>query len=93
MRMYTLLHRFSNLVEERADVANALLCVPNLNALRNGHVLNASSCAGIMVLLTEIVPNFKANTTLGPIDFHDYIEGSWAVSTKQSRSTIVIRLS
>jgi len=34
-----------------------------------------------MVLLTEIVPNFKAETTTGPIDFHEYIEGSWAVRT------------
>jgi len=32
-----------------------------------------------MVLLTEIVPNFKAETTTGPIDFHEYIEGSWAI--------------
>lgn len=36
-----------------------------------------------MVLLTEIVPNFKANSTLGPIDFHEYIEGSWAVRLSQ----------
>lgn len=31
------------------------------------------------MLLTEIVPNFKAETTTGPIDFHEYIEGSWAI--------------
>lgn len=24
-------------------------------------------------------PNFKAETTVGPIDFHEYINGSWAV--------------
>ena len=32
-----------------------------------------------MVLLTEVVPNFKAETTKGPIDFHEFINDSWAV--------------
>jgi thioredoxin-dependent peroxiredoxin len=29
--------------------------------------------------LGDTVPNFKAQTTEGPIDFHQWIEGSWAV--------------
>ncbi|KAK9909512.1 hypothetical protein WJX75_003362 [Coccomyxa subellipsoidea] len=32
-----------------------------------------------MVLLTEIVPDFEADTSLGHIKFHDYIDGSWAI--------------
>ncbi|BDA42933.1 Peroxiredoxin-6 [Coccomyxa sp. Obi] len=32
-----------------------------------------------MVLLTEIVPDFEADTSLGRIRFHDYIDGSWAI--------------
>jgi len=35
-----------------------------------------------MVLLGQVVPNFKAETTVGSIDFHDFIEkeaGSWVV--------------
>lgn len=31
------------------------------------------------ILLNEIVPNFKADTSQGPIDFHQYISGSWAI--------------
>lgn len=30
-------------------------------------------------MLGEIAPNFSAETTHGPIDFHTYIESSWAV--------------
>jgi alkyl hydroperoxide reductase subunit AhpC len=29
--------------------------------------------------LGSIAPNFQAQTTKGDIDFHQYIEGSWAV--------------
>jgi alkyl hydroperoxide reductase subunit AhpC len=29
--------------------------------------------------LGDIAPNFKADSTEGPIDFHDYIDGGWAV--------------
>ncbi|CAL5219468.1 g1303 [Coccomyxa viridis] len=32
-----------------------------------------------MVLLAEIVPDFEADTSLGHIGFHEYIEGSWAI--------------
>lgn len=31
------------------------------------------------ILLNETVPNFKADTSQGPIDFHQYISGSWAI--------------
>ena len=31
------------------------------------------------VQLGDIAPDFKADTTEGPIRFHDWIEGSWAV--------------
>lgn len=30
-------------------------------------------------LLGDIVPDFEADTTLGPIKFHDFIDGSWAI--------------
>lgn len=29
--------------------------------------------------LGDTVPNFQAETTMGPIGFHDWIDGSWAV--------------
>lgn len=29
--------------------------------------------------LGDIAPNFKADTSIGKIDFHEYINGSWAV--------------
>ena len=29
--------------------------------------------------LGDIAPDFEAETTEGPIKFHDYIDGSWAV--------------
>ncbi|EIE24436.1 thioredoxin-like protein [Coccomyxa subellipsoidea C-169] len=32
-----------------------------------------------MVLLTEIVPDFEADTSSGRIKFHEYIDGSWAI--------------
>ena len=32
-----------------------------------------------MVNLNEVVPDFPCNTTQGPITFHAYIEGSWAI--------------
>ncbi len=31
------------------------------------------------VLLGDIAPDFDAKTTIGPISFHDWIDGSWAV--------------
>jgi thioredoxin-dependent peroxiredoxin len=31
------------------------------------------------IRIGEQAPNFKANTTEGPIDFHQWAEGSWAV--------------
>lgn len=31
------------------------------------------------LLLGDQAPNFKADTTHGPIDFHDHIDGSWAI--------------
>lgn len=31
------------------------------------------------IRLGDIAPNFSAETTAGPIDFHDWKEGSWAV--------------
>lgn len=30
-------------------------------------------------LLGQIVPDFEADTTLGRIKFHDFIDGSWAI--------------
>ncbi len=30
-------------------------------------------------LLAEIVPDFEAETTVGRIKFHDYIDGTWAI--------------
>merc|ERR1712168_701789 len=32
-----------------------------------------------MVNLGEVFPNFKANTSNGEMQFHDYIKGSWAI--------------
>lgn len=29
--------------------------------------------------LGDEAPNFKANTTIGPIDFHEWLGGSWAI--------------
>lgn len=29
--------------------------------------------------LGDIAPNFKTDTSIGPIDFHEYIDNSWAV--------------
>ena len=34
------------------------------------------------VLLGHVVPNFKADTTIGPIDFHEFITsepGKWVI--------------
>ncbi|KGE15474.1 peroxiredoxin [Sphingobacterium deserti] len=31
------------------------------------------------IKLGDIAPNFKADTSVGPIDFYEYIDGSWAV--------------
>ena len=31
------------------------------------------------IRIGDQAPNFKANTTEGPIDFHQWAEGSWAV--------------
>lgn len=31
------------------------------------------------ILIGDIAPDFEAETSEGPIHFHDYIEGSWAV--------------
>ncbi|XP_028666540.1 peroxiredoxin-6 [Erpetoichthys calabaricus] len=31
------------------------------------------------ILLGDVFPNFEANTTLGKIKFHDYLEDSWGV--------------
>lgn len=31
------------------------------------------------IKLGEIVPDFEANTTQGPVRFHEYIDGKWAV--------------
>lgn len=31
------------------------------------------------ILIGDEAPNFEAQTTEGPINFHDYIDGSWAV--------------
>ena len=29
--------------------------------------------------LGDLAPNFQAKTTVGDIDFYEYIDGSWAV--------------
>jgi hypothetical protein len=31
------------------------------------------------ILIGDVAPDFEAETTAGPIRFHDYIEGSWVV--------------
>ncbi len=31
------------------------------------------------LLIGDEAPNFEADTTEGKINFHDYIDGSWAV--------------
>ena len=31
------------------------------------------------IRIGDQAPNFKANTTVGPIDFHQWLEGSWGV--------------
>jgi len=35
--------------------------------------------SGKMVNLGDLFPNFKADTTIGEIEFHKWIEGSWAM--------------
>jgi alkyl hydroperoxide reductase subunit AhpC len=33
----------------------------------------------VLLRINDIAPNFKAETTKGPIDFHDYVGDGWAV--------------
>jgi thioredoxin-dependent peroxiredoxin len=33
----------------------------------------------VLLRINDVAPNFKAETTKGPIDFHDYVGDGWAV--------------
>src|SRR5262249_47473302 len=44
------------------------------------HWHNASKeTATVLLRINDVAPNFKAETTKGPIDFHDYVGDGWAV--------------
>ena len=42
--------------------------------------------------LGHVVPNFRADTTQGPIDWHQWIEGSWAMYVCQWKLLACISL-
>jgi thioredoxin-dependent peroxiredoxin len=33
----------------------------------------------VLLRINDVAPNFKAETTKGPIDFHNYVGDGWAV--------------
>ncbi len=42
-------------------------------------VPQAAAPASMGLKLGDVVPNFDADTTAGPINFHEYIKGGWAI--------------
>ena len=69
----------------KPDLFIAVRCNINTDSLSLVYLANDMSltchCAFWQVLrLGNLVPDFKAETTQGPMHWHEWIQGSWAVS-------------
>jgi len=91
LRTSTMLHRSFSILPSRSffmlnsiiPVSLPLTLAQQVNGTRNSvlrRMMSSSSNRGVQqnfIRIGDKAPNFKAETTTGPIDFHEYIGNSW----------------